>query len=376
VAVSLFQSLMDLFRENLGLFGGSTTVQSSANDIGIDLGTVNTLVCTASKGVVLREPSVVAVDKSQSPPKVLEVGAAARDMIGRTPEHIHAIRPLRDGVIAEFEWAEVLLRRFIDRALGDKVFSQGKPGRIIIGLPSGVTEVERRAVGDSAYNCGARIVNLIAEPMAAAIGAGMPVEQPTGSMIIDIGGGTTEVAVLSLNGIVVSKSLRIAGDELNSNIQQYMKTAHGLSIGDRTAEDIKIQLGSACELDKDSEKATMTIRGLNLATGLPDSLVITVPEVRACISGTLQKLVEGVKATLEITPPELAADIVEKGIVLAGGGALLRGMDAYIASHVAVPVYIAKDPLSCVVLGTERLLSDPTYEPILLASEYDPRHYH
>lgn len=372
--MSFLQTVLDMFGLNFGGLGGN---KNTGNDLGIDLGTVNTLVCTSSQGVVLREPSVVSVDRSQLPPKVLEVGIAARDMIGRTPEHIQAIRPLRDGVIAEFEWAEVLLRRFIEKALGggDQVFVQGRPGRIAIGLPSGVTEVERRAVGDAAYSSGARIVNLIAEPMAAAIGAGMEIEKPTGSMIIDIGGGTTEIAVLSLNGIVVSKSLRIAGDELNSNIQQYLKSERSLSIGDRTAEQIKIKLASAVELDEEDEEETMEIRGLNLTNGLPDSITITVSEIRDCIKPTLLKIVEGVKNMLEITPPELAADIVDRGIVLAGGGALLRGMDQFISKHVEVPVHIAKDPLSCVVLGTEKLLNDPTYQPILAATEYDPRQY-
>lgn len=372
--MSFVQSLLDMFGLNFGVLGGGGP-KNGANDLGIDLGTVNTLVCTSSQGVVLREPSVVSIDRSQSPPRVLEVGIAARDMIGRTPEHIQAIRPLRDGVIAEFEWAEVLLRQFIEKALGDKVFMQGRPGRIAIGLPSGVTEVERRAVGDAAYSSGARIVNLIAEPMAAAIGAGMAIEKPTGSMIIDIGGGTTEIAVLSLNGLVVSKSLRIAGDELNNNIQQYLKSERSLSIGDRTAEQIKIKLGSACELDEDDEDEIMEIRGLNLTNGLPDSITVTVQEIRDCIHPTLLKIVDGVKAMLEITPPELAADIVEGGIVLAGGGALLRGMDEFISENVSVPVHIAKDPLSCVVLGTEKLLNDPTYTSILLATEYDPRQY-
>lgn len=368
--MSIFQAITDLFRQN---FGFGSNKKSTTNDLGIDLGTANTLVCTASKGVVLREPSVVSVDKSQIPPRVLEVGLAARDMIGRTPEHIKAIRPLRDGVIAEFEWAEVLLRRFIEKALGDKVFMQSRPGRIVIGLPSGVTEVERRAVGDAAYNSGARIVNLVPEPMAAAIGAGLPVETPMGSMIIDIGGGTTEIAVMSLNGQVVAQSLRIAGDEMNNNIQHYLKAERSLSIGERTAEEIKIKLGSACKLSKEEELETMDIRGLNLASGLPDMITLTVPEIRDCLMPTLMKMVDGVKATLEITPPELAADIKDNGIVLAGGGALMRGMDKFIASNVEVPVRIAEDPLSCVVLGTEKLLNDATYEPIIAATEYDPR---
>ncbi|MBK8190517.1 MAG: rod shape-determining protein [Vampirovibrionales bacterium] len=354
----------------MGLFnlGGKKTT----NDLGIDLGTVNTLICTASKGVVLREPSVVAIDTSYAPPRVLEVGIAARDMIGRTPSHIVATRPLRDGVIAEFEWAEVLLRKFIEKVMGEKGLVRGRPGRVVVGLPSGVTEVERRAVGDAAYNAGARIVNLVAEPMAAAIGAGMPVEKPTGCMIIDIGGGTTEIAVLSLNGLVVSKSLRIAGDELNENIQHHLKDAHDLSIGDRSAEEIKMRLGSAWQMAEDEE---MEVRGLNLKTGLPHTVRIHSTEIRQCLRPTLMQLVEGVKGTLEITPPELAADIVDRGIVLAGGGALLNGMDELVSREVDVPVHIANDPLSCVVVGTERLLNDPLYRSVLNVTEYDPRAY-
>jgi rod shape-determining protein MreB len=342
----------------------------SSNDIGIDLGTVNTLVCTTTKGVVLREPSVVAIDYGQTPPQVLEVGLAARDMIGRTPGNIRATRPLRDGVIAEFEWAEVMLKKFIEKSLSNGRMIGSRPGRIIVGIPSGVTEVERRAVGDAAYASGARIVNLIDEPMAAAIGAGMPVDKPTGSMIIDIGGGTTEIAVLSLNGIVVSKSIRVAGDELNDNIQEHLKRAHNLSIGERTAEAVKIRLGSAVKSDEDEE---MEVRGINLLNGLPHSVKVTNHEIRECMHDTLMQLVEGVKNTLEMTPPELAADIVDRGIVIAGGGALLTGLDELIAREVDVPVHIASDALSCVVLGTERILNDPLYAKILNYTEYDPR---
>ncbi len=347
--------LFDLFRKN-------------TNDIGIDLGTVNTLVCTSTKGVVLREPSVVAIDYSQTPPQVIEVGLAARDMIGRTPGNIRATRPLRDGVIAEFEWAEVMLKKFIEKVMGGaKVFGP-RPGRVVIGIPSGVTEVERRAVAEAAIQAGAERVYLMDEPMAAAIGAGMPVDKPTGSMIIDIGGGTTEIAVLSLNGIVVSKSLRVAGDELNENIQEHLKKVHNLSIGERTAEEIKIRMGSAAKTDEEEE---MEVRGLNLLNGLPHTIVINSTEIRECLSETLMEIVTGVKNTLEMTPPELAADIVDRGIVLAGGGALLSGMDELIAREVDVPVHIANDPLSCVVLGTEKVLNDPTYQKILEYTEYD-----
>ncbi|MDX2085367.1 MAG: rod shape-determining protein [Candidatus Melainabacteria bacterium] len=338
--------------------------------MGVDLGTVNTLICTSNKGVVLREPSVVAIDYSQSPPQVLEVGLAARDMMGRTPANIRAIRPLRDGVISDFEWAEMMLQRFIKKVTGEGGLMALRPNRVVIGLPSGVTEVERRAVADAAYSTGARVVNLIDEPMAAAIGAGMPVMKPTGSMIVDIGGGTTEIAVLSLNGVVVSKSLRIAGDEMNENIQEHLKNEHKLSIGERTAETIKIRLGTAFKQDEEEE---MEVRGLHLDSGLPHTIRINSTEIRNCIMPTLMEIVKGVKSTLEVTPPELAADIVDRGIVLAGGGALLAGLDELIAREVDVPVHVASDPLSCVVLGTERVLTDPAYAKILEYTEYIPR---
>ncbi|MEB3287063.1 MAG: rod shape-determining protein [Vampirovibrionales bacterium] len=343
--------------------------KTSENDIGIDLGTVNTLVCTTAKGVVLREPSVVAIDYSQTPPQVIEVGLAARDMIGRTPGNIRATRPLRDGVIAEFEWAEIMLKKFIEKVMGGQKIFGSRPSRVVIGIPSGVTEVEKRAVAEAALQAGADRVHLISEPMAAAIGAGMPVDKPTGSMIIDIGGGTTDIAVLSLNGTVVSKSLRVAGDELNENIQDHLKKVHNLSIGERTAEAIKIRMGSAFKSPEDEEE--MEVRGLNLLNGLPHTITVRSSEIRDCLQETLYEIVAGVKNTLEMTPPELAADIVDRGIVLAGGGALLSGMDELIAKEVDVPVHIANDPLSCVVLGTEKVLNDPTYEKILEYTEYD-----
>lgn len=341
--------------------------RSTGNDIGVDLGTVNTLVCTTQKGIVLDEPSVVAVDQSKKPAEVLEVGQAAKDMIGRTPDYIKTIRPLKEGVIADFEWAEVMLKRFILRAMETKFF--GLPPRIVIGIPSGVTEVERRAVGDAAYSTGARLVHLVDEPMAAAIGAGMPVDKPVGSMVIDIGGGTTEIAVLSLNGIVTSKSIRIAGDNLNEDIKTYLKTQRGLSIGDRTAEDIKIRLGSATPQDDDEE---MEVRGIQLKSGLPQTERLTRNEIRACIEPTLMLLIEGVKSVLEITPPDLASDIVEQGIMLTGGGALIPGLDELISREVEVPVHIAPDPLACVVKGTQRILTDKAYSKILEYTQFDP----
>ncbi len=367
--MSFWSSLAESLGINSGMFN---FFSQSTNDLGIDLGTVNTLICTSNKGVVLREPSVVAIDHSVAPPEVIEVGLTARDMIGRTPTHIQATRPMRDGVIAEFEWAEAMLRKFIEKVSGEKGVLKARPGRIVVGLRSGVTEVERRAVGDAAYSSGARIVNLVPEPMAAAIGAGMPVEKPTGSMIIDIGGGTTEIAVLSLNGIVVSKSLRIAGDELNENIQEHLKKIHNLSVGERTAEEIKIRLGSAFPQEEDEE---MDVRGLNLSNGLPHTITINTGEIRECLKETLNEMIIGIKETLEQTPPELASDIIDRGIMLAGGGALLHGMDELINREVGVPVHIANDPLSCVVLGTEKLITDDTYNAILAATEYDPRQY-
>lgn len=340
-----------------------------SRDIGIDLGTANTLVCTSERGIVLREPSVVAVNKENK--EVLAVGEEARAMIGRTPEHIIATRPLRDGVIADFRHAEMMLRYFIDKVNGKNRFGRplGKP-RVCIGIPSGITEVERRAVREAAENAGSGPVYLIEEPMAAAIGAGLPVAEPIGSMIVDIGGGTTEVAVISLSGIVVSESLRVAGDELNESIIQYMKKVYNLAIGERTAEEIKFRLGSAFKTNADDEK--LEVRGLNLINGLPRTVVISRPEVRESMQDPLSAIIETVKRTLERTPPELAADIYDRGIVVGGGGALLTGLDELISHETEVPVHIAEDPLSCVVIGTGKVLTDKTLSRILeAAAEYD-----
>jgi rod shape-determining protein MreB and related proteins len=340
-------------------------------DLGIDLGTANTLICTSKKGVVLREPSVVAIDYNQMPPQVLAVGLEAREMMGRTPTNIRAVRPLREGVIADFEWAEAMLREFITKVTAGKnnVFT-GSLNRVVICVPSGVTEVERRAVGDAAFSADARHVHIIDEPMAAAIGAGMPVDKPTGSMVVDIGGGTTEIAVLSLNGIVVSDSLRIAGDEMNENIQNYMRREHNLSVGERTAEQVKIRLGSAYPLEAEDH---MDVRGINLDNGLPHTVSVGSTEIRECLMPTVLQIVEAVKNTLSITPPEMAADIMDKGIILAGGGALLSGLDELLREEVEVPVHIANDPLSCVVVGTEKILTDPAYIKVLELTEYDGR---
>ncbi|NCJ08574.1 MreB/Mrl family cell shape determining protein [Synechococcales cyanobacterium C] len=323
-----------------------------SRDIGIDLGTANTLAYVIGKGIVLQEPSVVAIDQITKQP--LAVGEEAKRMLGRTPGNVVAIRPLRDGVIADFEKAEMMLKHFIRRVHGGRNLISP---RVVIGIPSGVTGVERRAVMEAASQAGAREVFLIDEPMAAAIGAGLPVDEPTGNMIIDIGGGTTEVAILSLQGSVVSESVRVAGDELTDSISQYMKKVHNLVIGERTAEDIKIQIGSAYP-SSNNDDATLEVRGLHLLSGLPRTVLVKGPEVRESMSEPLSAIVEAVKRTLERIPPELAADIVDRGIMLAGGGALLRGFDTLISHETGIVVHIAPEPLNCVVLGTGRVLEN------------------
>ncbi|PSB13760.1 rod shape-determining protein, partial [filamentous cyanobacterium CCP2] len=296
---------------------------------------------------------VVAIDQEDKLP--LAVGEDAKKMLGRTPGNVVALRPLRDGVIADFDTAELMLKHFIRRV------HEGRTGliapRIVIGIPSGVTGVERRAVMEAASQAGARDVYLIDEPVAAAIGAGLPVAEPTGNMIIDIGGGTTEVAVLSLQGTVLSESVRVAGDELSEAIMQYMKKVHNLVIGERTAEEIKIVVGSAYPMDDDND-IIMDVRGLHLLSGLPRTVTVKGPEIREAMSEPLSVIIEAVKRTLERTPPELAADIIDRGIMLAGGGALLRGLDTLISHETGIVVHVAADPLSCVVLGTGRVLEN------------------
>ncbi|NEN98633.1 MAG: rod shape-determining protein [Moorea sp. SIO1F2] len=320
--------------------------------MGIDLGTANTLVYVSGKGIVLQEPSVVAIDQDEKLP--LAVGEEAKKMLGRTPGNVVALRPLRDGVIADFDTAELMLKHFIQRVNEGKALVSP---RIVIGIPSGVTGVERRAVMEAALQAGAREVRLIDEPVAAAIGAGLPVAEPTGNMIIDIGGGTTEVAVLSLQGTVLSESVRVAGDELSEAITQYMKKVHNLVIGERTAEDIKIRIGSAYPTPEDNE-AAMEVRGLHLLSGLPRTVTIKRPEIRESMAEPLSVIVDAVKRTLERTPPELAADIIDRGIMLAGGGALLKGLDTLISHESGIVTHVAADPLSCVVLGTGRVLEN------------------
>ncbi len=318
-------------------------VHRFSRDIGIDLGTANTLVHVAGQGIVLREPSVVAINKDNG--EVLAVGEEAKRMLGRTPANIVAIRPLKDGVIADYDQTEKMLRDLIGKVSKRFVFQQ----TVVVGIPSGVTEVERRAVIQASERAGATRAYVIEEPMAAAIGAGLPIEEPIGSMIVDIGGGTTEVAVISLAGIVHSRSIRIAGDEIDEAISSYVRRAYNLFIGDRTAEQVKIEIGSAFPLEQEMQ---VTIKGRDLVTGLPKSAVITSEEVRMAIAEPLNQIVEAVKLTLEATPPELAADAMNNGIMLAGGGALLRGIDRLISQETGMPVLIARDPLSCVALGT------------------------
>lgn len=321
---------------------------SFSKEIGIDLGTANTLVYIKGKGIVKREPSVVAVDVKND--MVLAVGAQAKEMIGRTPGSIIAVRPLKDGVIADFDVTASMLKYFITSTVKSMFFSKPK---VIICIPSGVTEVEKRAVEDAAKQAGAGIVDLIEEPMAAAIGAGLPVSEPTGSMVVDIGGGTSEVAVISLGDIVTATSERVAGDKLDEAIISYVKRKYNLLIGERTAEDIKLTIGSAVPYENEGE---MSIKGRNLMDGLPKNITITSAEVREALSEPLKCIINAVKTTLENTPPELSADIIDHGITLTGGGALLRGIDTLISENTHMPVYIAERPLDCVVDGTGKCL--------------------
>ncbi|MGF1494488.1 MAG: rod shape-determining protein [Microcoleaceae cyanobacterium] len=320
--------------------------------MGIDLGTANTLVYVSGKGIVLQEPSVVAIDQTDKSP--LAVGEDARKMLGRTPKNVIAVRPLKHGVIADFEPAEQMLKQFIRQ--GNEGQAVVAP-RVVIGVPSGVTTVERQAVMEAAIRAGARDVRLIDEPVAAAIGAGLPVAEPTGNMIVDVGGGTTEVAILSLQGTVLSESVRVAGDELNNAIILYMKKVHNLVIGERTAEDIKIRMGSAYPTPED-ENLVMEVRGVHLLSGLPRTVTVKAPEVRESMLEPLSVIIEAVKRTLERTPPELASDIIDRGIMLAGGGALMQGLDALISHETGIVTHTATDPLFCVVLGTGRALEN------------------
>ena len=335
-----------------------------SNDIGIDLGTANTLVYVRGQDIVLNEPSVVAIEKDSG--KILAVGIAAKEMIGRTPDNIVAIRPLKDGVIADFDITERMLSDFIKRVVKHRYLMKPK---IVISVPSGITEVEKRAVRDSAENAGAREVYLIQEPMAAAIGVGLPVDQPSGSMVIDIGGGTSEIAVIALNDIVTSISIRIAGDELDESIVYYLKKNYNLLIGERTAEDIKIKLGSAYPLDKEE---SMEIKGRDLVAGVPKTMKISSSQVREAIAEPIDAIVDAVRQALEQTPPELASDIIERGIILTGGGALIRGLDKRLRQETNLPVTVADDPLTCVVRGSGKCLSNmKQYSKVLYKSRRD-----
>lgn len=324
-----------------------------SKDIGIDLGTANTLVYMRGKGIIIREPSVVAVDVKMD--RVRYVGQEAKDVIGRTPGSIVAVRPLKDGVIADFDMTTSMLQEFIRKALKGRAFA-GSRVRVIICIPSGVTAVERRAVKEATQNAGAKRVSIIEEPMAAAIGAGLPVADPTASMIVDIGGGTSEVAVISLGGIVTSRSVRVAGDEFDSSIINYIKKKYNLLIGERTAENIKIAIGSAYPY-ADNEPS-MDIKGRNLLNGLPENITVTSEEIREALSEPLSHVIEAIKVTLEKTPPELAADIIDQGIMLAGGGALLKGLDLLIHAETGMPVKVAERPLDCVADGTGKVLEN------------------
>jgi len=324
-----------------------------SNDIGIDLGTASTLVYQKGEGIVLCEPSVVAIERGTS--HVLAVGEEAKRMLGRTPGNIVAIRPMKDGVIADFEITEAMLRYFIKKVHHRHVLVRP---RIVIAIPSGITEVEKRAVKDSAERAGAREVFLIEEPVAAAIGVGLPIQEPIGNMIIDIGGGTTEIAVISLAGIVFSKSIRIAGDEMDLAVIEYLKKTYNLMIGERTAEDIKIKIGSAYPLE---EEMALEVKGRDLVAGLPKTVTITSEEVREALQEPLRAILEITKVSLERTPPELASDLIEHGIVMAGGGSLLRGLDKLISEETGLPVHVADDPLTAVACGTGKVLDEIRY---------------
>ncbi|MCK5407877.1 MAG: rod shape-determining protein [Candidatus Krumholzibacteria bacterium] len=334
------------------------------NDVAIDLGTANTLVFVKGNGIVLNEPSVVAVDQSSR--KMYAVGLEAKQMLGKTPDHIAAVRPMKDGVIADFQITEMMLREFIRRSQKKKLFIRP---RIVIAVPSGITEVEKRAVRDSAEHAGAREVFLIAEPISAAIGVGLPVDKPSGNMIIDIGGGTTEIAVIALDGIVANSSIRVGGDEQDEAIVNYVKRTYNLLIGEQTAEHIKIKIGTAIKLDKPLE---MEVKGRDLVAGIPKNLKLTSEEIREAISEPISQIVESLKSALEQTPPELAADIVDRGIVMTGGGALLRGLDTLLKEETNLPINVVDDPLLCVVLGAGKVLDNVhLYDRILMQGVND-----
>jgi len=348
--------------ENLiGKFFGSFS-----NDIGIDLGTANTLVYVKGRGIVINEPSVVAVNNKTG--QVLAIGREAKRMVGKTPGHIVATRPLVDGVVSDFEITEKMLKYFIDKVNSGRFSFFSRP-RVVIGIPSDVTEVEKRAVIDATMNAGAREAYLIDEPMAAAIGARLPVQDAAGNMIVDIGGGTTDIAVISLGGIVVSRNLRIAGDEMNEDITRYCRDEFNLLVGEKTAEDVKIAIGSACPQEK---KMQLTVRGRDLVTGLPKEIIITGEQVREALSRSIRIIINNIKTAVEETPPELLSDIMQRGIILAGGGSLIRGLDRLVADQTEMPVRMMEDPLTAVVRGTGIVLEDiETLREVLIENQHE-----
>jgi rod shape-determining protein MreB len=340
---------------------------SLAKDIGIDLGTANTLVYVKGRGIIINEPSVVALNKKTG--QILAIGNEAKKMVGRTPSHIVATRPLVEGVISDFEATEQMLRYFINKVYEKSWAIMPRP-RVVVGIPSGCTEVEKRAVEDASRSAGAREVYLVEEPMAAAIGSRLPVQEAVGNMIVDIGGGTSEVAVISLGGIVVCKSLRIAGDKLNSDIIQFAREDHKMLLGEKSAEDIKMAIGSAYPQE---EKMEFVMRGRDLISGLPKEVILTEDQVRKALSRSIKTLIRAIKDTIEETPPELITDLMERGIVLAGGGALLRGLDILIQEETTMPVRIAEDPLTAVVRGCGVVLEDvDALKEVLISTQYDP----
>lgn len=337
-----------------------------SHDIGIDLGTANTLVYVKGKGIVINEPSVVALNTKTN--QILAIGSEAKKMVGKTPGHIVAKRPLRDGVISDFEVTEQMLKYFINKVHQGSFTLLPRP-RVVVGIPSGVTEVEKRAVQEAAKNAGAREAFLIDEPMAAAIGARLPVQEAAGNMIVDIGGGTTEIAVISLGGVVVSRSLRVAGDELNEDIVRYVRENFNLLLGEKTAEDVKIAIGSAYEMPEEIE---MTIRGRDVVTGLPKEIDVTDMHIREALSRSVRNLVSNIKGTIEETPPELVGEITQRGIILAGGGGLLRGLDTLISKQAEIPVHVMEDPLTAVVRGAGIVIEDlDNLRQVLVEPEYE-----
>jgi len=356
ILLKIWKQLVRGFNYVMGLF---------SNDMGIDLGTATTLVFVKGEGIVLCEPSVVAIQKGSS--RVLAVGEEAKRMLGRTPGSIVAIRPMKDGVIADFEVTESMLRYFIKKVHHRRVLVRP---RMVIAIPSGITEVEKRAVKDSAEHAGAREVFLVEEPIAAAVGVDLPIHEPAGNMVIDIGGGTTEMAVISLAGIVYAKCIRIGGDEMDEAIIEHLKKTYNLMVGERTAEEIKIKIGSAYPLD---EELTMEVRGRDLVAGLPKVITISSEEVREAMATPINAIVEATRVALERTPPELSADLIERGIVLAGGGSLLRGIDKLLSEETGLPVHVAEDPITSVALGTGKVLNEIQYlKKLLVPTKVEP----